>query len=176
MPASFGDYHRHWNMLTAICSGHDKRQHGLRAAFYAPLVPLPCLALPGHASPRQALPEIADTPPAPLVPLPCLAPPGHARPSLALPQIADTPPAPLVPLPSRATPGQAEPRPAMPSQSAPVRVLNYRIFISSAMRLARSISACRSFGILPRVVLVTLFVAVLAARLCSLTAAAIRRW
>ena len=114
MPASFGDYHRHWNMLTAICSGHDKRQHGLRAAFYAPLVPLPCLALPGHASPRQALPEIADTPPAPLVPLPCLAPPGHARPSLALPQIADTPPAPLVPLPCLALPCRARPSPAPP--------------------------------------------------------------
>jgi len=107
--------------------------------------------------------------------LPCLARPRRAVPSLAANRGYATI-APLVPLPSRATPGQAEPRPAMPSQSAPVRVLNYRIFISSAMRLARSISACRSFGILPRVVLVTLFVAVLAARLCSLTAAAIRRW
>jgi len=64
-----------------------KRQHGLRAAFHAPLVPLPCLAPPGHARPSLALPQIADTPPAPLVPLPCLALPCRARPSPAPPRL-----------------------------------------------------------------------------------------
>jgi len=63
-----------------------KRQHGLRAAFHAPLVPLPCHASPGPAGPCLASPQIADTPPLHHW-CPCHARPGPALPRLASPRV-----------------------------------------------------------------------------------------